>query len=68
MYHSLLFLIGLSLNEKLFISRMKLCEFALIILDLVNLDVFDPVNLHGGHVRRFCLILILFYVEFIIVV
>ena len=68
MYHSLLFLIGWSLSEKLFISRMKLCEFALIILDLVNLYVLDPVNLHGGHDRRFCLTLILFYVEFIIAI
>ena len=54
--------------EKLFISRMKKCDFALIIPTLVDLDVLDPVNHHGGHVRWFCLILILFYVEFILVV
>ena len=47
---------------------MKLCGIVLIILDLVNLDVLDPVNLHEGHDRRFCLTLILFYVEFIIVI
>ena len=45
---------------------MKLFEFALFILVLVNLDAFDPVTLHGGHDRRFCFNSILFYVRFII--
>ena len=65
MYHSLFILDWMVFKRKII---HKSYEIVLIILDLVYLDVLYSVNLHDGHNCWLCPILVLFYVEFIIVI